>query len=363
MHHENLLKSTNENTSSELVFLYDKAEKKVLFHNLPLTPFFESVTEEADPFFATSFDHELTKEWNTCLQLKEKETHDFTCKSILININPIHYNFHVLGITLPYSLYSSLLLFTITKVTTKETAPDYRKDYAELIDLAVHDMDAPLRKLSILTEKLAQKNKEYQGKEITGYMSRINANLADMRSIIDNLSTLFKIDLAVNEKNSCNTENILTEILHKNQQQLTEKNIKLSWTKLPVIIGNNSQVNLLFSHIIDNAIKFSKDEGGTIEIENSNLSGEEKIMFGLSASPYPYCKITVSDNGIGFPQEFSKKIFLPFVRLNGKSLYPGNGIGLAICKKIVETNNGIIYAEGEENIGARFILILPQTPG
>ena len=362
MYHEDSINSITENISPQLVFLYDKTEKKVLFHSLPLTPFFESVVDEADPFFINNFDHRLTKEWNTCLQLKEKETHDFICKSILTNNYPVHFNFHVLGMSLPYPNYSSLLLFSITKTIIKETVPDHGKDYAGFIDLAVHDMDAPLRKISVLTDRLVQKNKEDQGGEIDSYMTRIRANIADMRSIIENLATLFKIDLDVDEKKSCNTENIVTGIVNKYQQQLTEKNIKISLAKLPVVIGNNNQVNLLFSHLIDNTIKFSRNEGGIITIENTNVSQEEKKLYGLSASPYAYCKIMISDNGIGFRQEFSKKIFFPFVRLNGKSLYPGNGIGLAICKRIVENNNGIIYAEGEENIGARFILILPQSP-
>lgn len=339
-----------------------KPKKKILFHSISLTSFFDSVVDEADPFFINNFDHQLTKEWNTCQQLKEKETHDFTCQSILTNNYAVHFNFHVLGVNLPYSQYSSLLLFSITKTIIKETVPDYGKDYAGFIDLAVHDMDAPLRKISVLTDKLVQKNKEDNGGEIENYMTRIRANIADMRSIIENLATLFKIGLAADEKNICNTENILTGILNKYQQQLTEKKIKITSAKLPPVIGNNNQINLLFSHLIDNAIKFSRNEGGIITIENTNVSKEEKDLYGLSTSPYAYCKIMISDNGIGFRQEFSKKIFFPFVRLNGKSLYPGNGIGLAICKKIVETNNGIIYAEGQENIGARFIFILPQSP-
>jgi signal transduction histidine kinase len=97
-----------------------------------------------------------------------------------------------------------------------------------------------------------------------------------------------------------------------------------------------------------------------IKISSTQLSPDEKQSRGLQYNKDWY-RIDVMDNGIGFRQEYAEKIFKPFIRLHGKSEYPGSGMGLAICKKIIENHGGVIYAEGNETTGATFTLILPQS--
>ena len=112
---------------------------------------------------------------------------------------------------------------------------------------------------------------------------------------------------------------------------------------------------------MENAIKFAKKNvPPKISITEDQISDEEKKIV-----PFPdgnnYHKIAICDKGIGFNQANAEKIFEPFIRLHSKSEYEGNGLGLAICKKIVSNHRGIIYAEGNENEGSRFVLILPET--
>jgi signal transduction histidine kinase len=90
------------------------------------------------------------------------------------------------------------------------------------------------------------------------------------------------------------------------------------------------------------------------------MERDEKIFFNLPPNK-KYYKIEIGDNGIGFNQVNAEKIFEPFVRLHSKSEYEGSGLGLSICKKIADNHDGIIYAEGDENKGSRFTLILPET--
>ena len=117
------------------------------------------------------------------------------------------------------------------------------------------------------------------------------------------------------------------------------------------------QMRQLFTNLFTNAIKFKKaDNTPEIEIRCSVLSDEEKESNHLR-QPIQYYKITVKDRGIGFDQEFSMKIFQIFQRLHGKAEYPGSGIGLAICKKIVENHSGRIFAESEPGKGTEFIII------
>ena len=110
----------------------------------------------------------------------------------------------------------------------------------------------------------------------------------------------------------------------------------------------------------EKGFKFKRtDTTPEIEIKSTILPDDEKEFHHLRQN-LPYHKITVKDKGIGFDQEFSMKIFQIFQRLHGKAEYPGSGIGLAICKKIVENHMGKIFAQSEPGKGAEFIIILPE---
>jgi light-regulated signal transduction histidine kinase (bacteriophytochrome) len=237
----------------------------------------------------------------------------------------------------------------------------YKKEYTDFIDLAAHDLDAPLRKLSTLVEMLTNKYKTVlEDNDIERYIVRIETCISDMRSLIDSLSVLSRISSDKIEYSSCNIEAIIKETLADLEQAIKAKKAAITTSALPVIKGDRKQYALLFKHILENALKFSRpDIPPEIQIESSVLSQEEKKQFNLPAEN-TYYKIEIADNGIGFKQEYAEKIFQPFVRLHGKSQYPGNGISLAICKKIIDSHEGIIYVEGEENKGARFILVLPE---
>ena len=117
----------------------------------------------------------------------------------------------------------------------------------------------------------------------------------------------------------------------------------------------------LFTYLLSNAIKFRKPgQPPVIDISTAVVSHEDKSNHRLTNEVKHY-KIIIRDSGIGFEQEYALKIFQIFQRLHGKAEYPGSGIGLAICKKIVENHNGVIYAESSPNDGAVFTVILPET--
>ena len=137
--------------------------------------------------------------------------------------------------------------------------------------------------------------------------------------------------------------------------------LRLVVNPLPVVKGNYVQYQQLFKNLLENAIKFSrKDVPPEVCISCEAMKRDEKFFFNLPLNK-EYYKIEISDNGIGFNQVNAEKIFEPFVRLHPKSEYEGSGLGLSICKKIADNHDGIIYAEGEENKGSRFTLILPET--
>ena len=197
--------------------------------------------------------------------------------------------------------------------------------------------------------------------DLQGHITRIQACLSDMRTMLDNLATYAGIDAAISEKQTCDLFKIANEVVGELKQVITEKNATININSLPIVNGNREQLKLLVKGLLENALRFSSREGAPlIELNTELLTNVEKEQH-QSLAGKDFFKITVRDNGIGFAQPDAEKIFRPFVRLNGKSEYPGTGMGLAICQKIAEKHNGIIYAEGQENKGASFILILPQT--
>ena len=117
----------------------------------------------------------------------------------------------------------------------------------------------------------------------------------------------------------------------------------------------------LFTNILANAIKFRKPGAAPqVRISSEKVAEKEKSDRGLQAD-LNYFKIRISDSGIGFEQEYALKIFQIFQRLHGKAEYPGTGIGLAICKKIVDNHNGVLFAESSPGQGAEFTIILPEN--
>jgi len=361
-----------DNSYAPLFFFYHTKGKEILFSSLPVESFFgSSIDLKNEPPFLNAFKgndtENITKEWQSCLQLKEKETRNFSFNAATVDNNFLLFDFSVLSIG-PSSLSdSSGLLVHIKKTLTSQalslqtkSASNYQEDYAEFIELAAHDLDAPLRKLSVLIERLVNKVSPASD-DMTGYITRIQTCLSDMRSMLDSLSLLSGFSGLSHRNETCHIDDIVREIIEELLPQSEDrKNVKIT-SPLPVLKGNRTQYRELFRNLIKNAILFSKSETiAVIELHSTLLLPGEKEYFNLSA-PGPYYKIVIADNGIGFRQEYSEKIFEPFVRLHGKSEYPGHGMGLAICKKIVESHQGIIYAEGNASEGARFILILPQT--
>lgn len=241
--------------------------------------------------------------------------------------------------------------------------PDqYRQVYAELIETAAHDLDAPLRKLGILVERVTAECEKEQPQNIPGYVSRINRCLSDMRSMIDSLTLLARAGLGAGNQTVFNPEEVIRDAWRELQPAANEKKAQLSVGSLPLISGDRAQCKQLFKHLLQNAVVFAaKDIAPEVTVHAEALSGQEKQSRFAGREGGEYCKITVEDNGIGLSPEDAERIFYPFVRLHGKSEYEGNGIGLALCRKIAENHRGIIYAESREDTGSRFVLIIPQT--
>lgn len=231
----------------------------------------------------------------------------------------------------------------------------------EFAYVASHDLQEPLRKLSTFSERLQAKFSDKLGKDGIVYLDRIIAATENMRVLIENLLEFSRTARSGRHFVSMDMTKIIDEVKADLELKIEESGTEIRSTQLPIIEIIPPQIKQLFTNLLSNSIKFKKKgEHSIIDITAVALSTAEAKAYNLKVEK-PYYKILVEDNGIGFEKEYSERIFQIFQRLHGKAEYPGSGIGLAICKKIVENHNGIISATGDLGKGAVFTVVLPQT--
>lgn len=235
------------------------------------------------------------------------------------------------------------------------------KELEEFAYIASHDLQEPLRKITSFSERLKEKLPSNLEPDVQLYLNRMLAATDNMRTLIDNLLEFSRTSRISEPFVKTDLNNIISEVKADLELKIEETSTNISSEILPVIDAIPMQMRQLFTNLFTNAIKFKGDQATPkIDIKCAELNEEEKENNHLRHN-IKYYKIVVKDHGIGFDQEFAMKIFQIFQRLHGKAEYPGSGIGLAICKKIVENHAGRIFAESEPGKGAEFITILPES--
>gem|GEM_PF-827831 len=360
--------SDNSQPYSTLFFIYNVSLQNLFFSSEPAEHFFETTIDwdQQFPFEKFVDQHhklELEKNWQDCLSLPEKHSSGFRFLKKSIDSGFRLFQFDALGIHAPASDNSRLVLFAVKKSTQPAhqsvSADTYQKDYAEFIEVAAHDLDAPLRKISLLLDRVVNKSQTAGDHDLRTYFDRIQSGLHEMRTMIDQLTSWVSGNEPLNIT-VYNLEDLVIESLHDLRNKYEGIPIDINVEKLLSLECDARQLKQALHQLMDNAIRFrKKDEPLRIVVNGSLASEDDKLKYALDKDR-TYIKLQIADNGIGVQPEFSDKIFRPFFRLHGKSEYPGSGMGLAICKKIVENHGGIIYADSNQNKGATFSLILPQ---
>jgi light-regulated signal transduction histidine kinase (bacteriophytochrome) len=223
------------------------------------------------------------------------------------------------------------------------------KELEEFVYVASHDLQEPLRKITSFSERLKEKLPTDIDPDIQMYLSRILVATGNMRNLIENLLEFSRTSRFSEPFTQVELNEIIMQVKSDLELKIEETNTIISTDNLPTIEGIALQMRQLFTNLLTNAIKFkSPDKHPVITITSRPVENNKY-------------EITVKDEGIGFEQEYATRIFQIFQRLHGKSEYPGSGIGLAICKKIVDNHHGEIIAKSEAGKGASFIITLPQS--
>ena len=226
--------------------------------------------------------------------------------------------------------------------------------------ISSHDLQEPLRKIQTFATRLL--DKEYNNLSENGKDSfkRMQNAAERMQTLINDLLAYSRTNTSEREYEKTDLNKMVEEVKDDLKEELLQKNATIEATQLCEVYIIPFQFRQLLHNLISNSLKFSNPSHAPhIKIKNKIGKGtdfkNDKLLDHTT-----YCHISISDNGIGFEQHYSERIFELFQRLHGKAEYNGTGIGLAIVKKIVENHNGIITAKSELDKGATFDIYLPM---
>jgi len=242
--------------------------------------------------------------------------------------------------------------------------------------IASHDLQEPLRKIITFSSMLEKDYKDLLDGKGKMYLDKITGASERMQKLINDILEFSRL-MDTHSFTPINLKQVLIHVLSDMEILIADTHAKIEIEALPDIEANAAQLGQLFQNIISNAIKFRKENTiPHIQIHSEMIKGNK-----LSADHFPavkyykfsllndarywenelFCRIYITDNGIGFEESYMDKIFTLFQRLHGRSEYEGTGIGLAICKKVTDIHHGSVTARSKPGEGATFIITLPVS--
>jgi len=254
------------------------------------------------------------------------------------------------------------LVINARKLETKNKKLElFNADLASFNYVASHDLQAPLRKIQMFISRIRETDLSTMSTEGKEYFERIHASAGHMQVLINDLLMFSRTNATNKRFELTNLNHILDNASDELNDLIEEKEAVIKAVSLPKIYAIPYQIQQLFINLILNSLKFAKEnEKPVINISCAVIdSNKVPVPSGDELESDRFYKIVFSDNGIGFDNKYSHRIFHLLFRLHEKRIYPGSGIGLAICKKIVENHFGYIEANSQPGIGTDIIIYLP----
>lgn len=225
--------------------------------------------------------------------------------------------------------------------------------------VASHDLQEPLRKIQVFSDKIL--SKANHDEETEKYFKKIISSSKRMQSLINDLLSFSRHSLVSTDFKKTDLGSLVKEAMTELEIEIEKTKARIDFDGMPVLPVIPNLMQQLFYNLIGNAIKFRKrDVSPVIKIHSEKMKQQEIDRFTNNPQSDKYYKISVKDNGIGFDDKYSEEIFMVFKRLHSYHEVEGTGVGLSICKKIIEKHNGFIVAESELDKGSTFIIGLPE---
>ena len=233
---------------------------------------------------------------------------------------------------------------TVELTAAIENLERSNKELEQFAYVASHDLQEPLRMVSSYTQLLGKRYKDKLDEDANDFINFAVDGANRMQRLINDLLEYSRVTTRGKPFEKLDLSSILGQVIATLQHKIQDTNAMVSNEDLPFVVGDEIQLSRVFQNLIDNALKFRRDEPPRIHI-SSKFEGDKII-------------ISISDNGIGINEKFKDRVFTIFQRLHNREDYPGTGIGLAICKRIIERHGGKIWFESEEGKGTTFYFTL-----
>jgi len=253
-------------------------------------------------------------------------------------------------------LEKMVLARTSELLTSNSALEKSNHELEQFAYIASHDLQEPLRKIQTFADMV--KDHLHDSELTAKYFNKIYSSAHRMSRLINDVLNYSRLTKTGEQFINTDLNKILKDVLSDFELLIEQKQAVITYTDLPTIKGIPLQLHQLFANLISNALKFSEKQP-QISITAKQLTPKEVRQIPDLHLDNEYVQLVFADNGIGFEQQYAEQIFIIFQRLNNQRTFSGTGIGLALCKKIVDHHDGIIVAQSEPGKGATFTIILP----
>ena len=244
-------------------------------------------------------------------------------------------------------------------VANNESLKQMNEELDQFAYMASHDLQEPLRKIQVFSDKILRNNNFDPDSE--KYFGKIINSSKRMQHLINNLLDFSRHTVSSNDFKKTSLNELVKNVLTELEVEIEKSNARINYENLPVVSAVPGLMQQLFYNLFSNAIKFRKPTVDlVIDVKAEKMNPIDIPKFIKYGQGKNYYKITMQDNGIGFDDKYAEDIFRVFKRLHSYQEFEGTGVGLSICKKIVEKHNGFIKAESKIDTGSTFIIGLPE---
>ncbi|MBC8053621.1 MAG: PAS domain-containing protein [Sphingobacteriaceae bacterium] len=364
---ESIYRTIAKNVPDSAVFLFDKKMELVLSEGPAILKIDPESSLNKGTTIQVMFEHDYERAsglYQSALEGNENRYDQIiNGKTFKITYTPVYssYSNEIFGVM--------IVMHDITDIkkaqqSLESKVAELNRSNSELEQFAYvasHDLQEPLRKIRAFGDRLQSKYSLQLPVEGIDYINRMQNASERMQILIDDLLAFSRISRSNEDFKIVSLSEILRGVLSDLEFTIEKKKARMEITGDQLLKAIPSQMRQLFQNLISNSLKFTKpDVIPVITLSMDKIRGAE---FNTPLLPLneaaEYCRIELKDNGIGFDNEYAEKIFTLFQRLHTRNEYEGTGIGLAVCKKIVENHSGYIEAKGTEGEGAAFNIFIP----